>query len=382
MSFVNICRDNTDPFYRYKMPTLQSKVEGRGNGIKTAVLNLPDVSRALGRPPTYALKYFGIELGAQTNEGRFLVNGSHDASELQDCLDGFINKFVLCGNCKNPETEIQIKHKDNVQRKCKACGHVTVVDPVHKLTSYILKNPPDGKGKGKTANTANGKSDVASGKSAKTQGGDDDDVLTQKINAEAAALGDQKIEVADHEWALDMSKEAVEARAKELEGLSLTTDKEKFNEFGEWLLQEKESESGLPSDVDIYKKISELGILGEEETVQVLAQVLFNDDILLQIPNHLGLLSKLINHEPEFEKAFLGGLERYIGLENQDLIPSVPKILVILYDKELVSEEVLVEWGSKVSKKYAPKEVSKKVRKAAKPFIKWLEEADLESDEE
>lgn len=53
-------------------------------------------------------KYFGCELGAQTqfdlkNE-RYIVNGSHEASKLQDLLDGFIKKFVLCAACDNPET--------------------------------------------------------------------------------------------------------------------------------------------------------------------------------------------------------------------------------------------------------------------------------------
>ncbi len=75
------------------------------------------------------------------DKNRYLVNGVHGANELQDSLDGFINKFVLCANCKNPETEIQIKEKDNLQRDCKACGHVSIIDPRHKLSTFILKNP-------------------------------------------------------------------------------------------------------------------------------------------------------------------------------------------------------------------------------------------------
>ena len=54
-------------------------------------------------------KYFGCELGAQVqfdkNE-RYIVNGSHDAGKLQDLLDGFIRKFVLCQACDNPETKL------------------------------------------------------------------------------------------------------------------------------------------------------------------------------------------------------------------------------------------------------------------------------------
>lgn len=92
---LNVNRNVSDAFYRYKMPRLMAKVEGKGNGIKTVIVNMAEVAKALGRPPTYPTKYFGCELGAQTqfdkNE-RYIVNGSHDASKLQDLLDGFIRK--------------------------------------------------------------------------------------------------------------------------------------------------------------------------------------------------------------------------------------------------------------------------------------------------
>ncbi|KAG7195400.1 Eukaryotic translation initiation factor 5A-1 [Scheffersomyces spartinae] len=402
MSFINICRDNTDPFYRYKMPPIQSKVEGRGNGIKTVIVNLSEVSRALGRPPAYVIKYFGSELGAltaiQEDQDRYLVNGTHDANELQDSLDGFINKFVLCGNCKNPETQIEIKGRDHLQRDCKACGHITDIDPRHKLCSYILKNPPAGakdkKGKKSATATANvvggGKSisDIAQGQDGDLGGdegeeNDDDDALTKKINAEAAALA--QVEIKDDEWAVDMSQEAIEARARALNTGALGADStlSKFNELGDWLLEEcKEGKEDLPSDVEIYKKIVDLDIVQKPETVQVLSQCLFDENIVEQLDEHQGLLAKLIVGDEDYEKAFLGGLERFFGIEKPDLIPLVPKVLVKVYNNDLISEEVIVNWGSKVSKKYVPKDISKKVRKAAKPFIEWLKNAEEESDDE
>lgn len=38
--------------------------------------------------------------------GRYIVNGAHESGKLQDMLDGFIKKFVLCEECDNPETEL------------------------------------------------------------------------------------------------------------------------------------------------------------------------------------------------------------------------------------------------------------------------------------
>ena len=122
MSALNVNRNVSDAFYRYKMPRLLAKVEGKGNGIKTVIVNMTEIAKALGRPPTcksYLIafvqkqqltgflldptKFFGCELGAQTQfdikNDRFIVNGAHEAGKLQQMLDIFIKKFVLCPGC-------------------------------------------------------------------------------------------------------------------------------------------------------------------------------------------------------------------------------------------------------------------------------------------
>ena len=76
------------------------------------------------------------------------------------------------------------------------------------------------------------------------------------------------------------------------------------------------------------------------------------------------------------EKNLLGGLERFIGLTHPDL---VPKILLGFYNGEVLSEEALLKWGSKKSSsRFVDKETSRRVRKAAAPFLQWLEEAEEE----
>ncbi len=86
-----------------------------------AVHVAPDGARHLTPGPVLAdttvtadvLKFFGCELGAQTNFDKTtvvsIVNGAHDAKKLSELLEGFIKRFVQCYSCGNPETTIKIK---------------------------------------------------------------------------------------------------------------------------------------------------------------------------------------------------------------------------------------------------------------------------------
>ncbi len=86
MANINIRRGVAEPFYRYEMERRQAEIEGKGNGIKTVIVNLSSVAASLARPPDYVIRYFGFQLGAQTYlnlaNTRWILNGAQDASEL------------------------------------------------------------------------------------------------------------------------------------------------------------------------------------------------------------------------------------------------------------------------------------------------------------
>ncbi|MCJ1267038.1 hypothetical protein MMC22_006923 [Lobaria immixta] len=423
MATLNIRRDVSDPFYRYKMERLLSKIEGKGNGIKTVIVNLSSVAQSLSRPASYVIKYFGFELGAQTNtnpaDDRWIINGAHEASKLQDYLDGFISKFVLCKKCKNPETDVVIKD-GHIVLDCKACGQRSDVDLRLKLSSFILKNQPKKGKKDKSEKKArrakakengdaelNGNGHAASGESNSDNADNDegdlaveagsDDELTRRINAEAKVL-DQHSEVKDDVWAVDVSEEAVKARAKELpddlkqklvfedgdeDGEGETNGNSAYDQLGSWVISTAESKAGGVSDLDdveVYVKAKDLGIETKHKTLTVLAQTIFDDSIVTQIPKRAAMLKKMITSE-RHEKAFLGGTERFVGNEHPKLVPEVPKILLAFYQEDLISEAVLKNWGSKASKKYVDLATSKKVRKSAEPFLEWLENAESDDEE-
>jgi translation initiation factor 5 len=81
---------------------------------------------------------------------------------------------------------------------------------------------------------------------------------------------------------------------------------------------------------------------------------------------------QLIKNE-KGQKAFLGGMERLVGVQYPALLPKVANLLKIAYDLDLLEEEVIIAWSKKASKKYVPKDVSKEIRKKAQPFVDWLE---------
>jgi translation initiation factor 5 len=135
------------------------------------------------------------------------------------------------------------------------------------------------------------------------------------------------------------------------------------------------------SDIDIYKKAKEFGIESKHKTVAVLAQSIFDDKIAKQVEARTPFLKKMITSE-RHEKAFLGGTERFVGQDRPALIAQVPAILLAYYQNDLVSEETLKAWGAKASKKYVDISTSKKIRKAAQPFLEWLENAESEDEED
>jgi len=58
-NMYNIPSTIQDPKYRYRMPKMQLKIESKGNGIKTNIVNLGDVATYLRTNAEYILKWFG-----------------------------------------------------------------------------------------------------------------------------------------------------------------------------------------------------------------------------------------------------------------------------------------------------------------------------------
>jgi len=388
---LNVNRSVQDAFYRYKMPRLQAKVEGKGNGVKTVIPNMSDIARALGRPPTYPTKFFGCELGAQTlfdhKNDRYIVNGSHEAAKLQDMLDGFIRKFVLCEACDNPETVLKVNNKRGIlSASCKACGHSFQLDMRHKLTTFILKNPPDTKLDASGSSLTERKDKKSKRKKEENENAENTDPISNNGNNETINEEDDD----DDNWTVDVSEAAIKERMKELsmgvKGLAMDDDIEKTeNDRLDIFFQyvKKKLDKGaldVNDEKEMVKEAERLEVTNKAPIV--LCEAIFGQKIFAQIKSHKRLFLRFCHNNTKAQKYLMGGIEKTIESHKEALLPKAGLILKALYDEDILDEEVIFEWGKKPSKKYVSKEFSTEIHKKAEAFLKWLKEAEEESEDD
>ncbi|CAN6447064.1 unnamed protein product [Victoria cruziana] len=441
MALQNIGAGNRDDaFYRYKMPKMITKIEGRGNGIKTNIVNMVDIAKALARPAAYTTKYFGCELGAQSRfeekTGVSLVNGAHDTAKLAGLLENFIKKYVQCYGCGNPETEIIITKTQLINLKCAACGFVSDVDMRDKLTTFILKNPPEQKkgGKDKKAMRRAEKERLKEGEAA------DEEQKAKKEAKKKAVVGktaatkkkaassdedhgspagshgdeDNGDDDEDVQWQTDTSMEAARQRIQEqlsavtAEMVMLSTDeskKERPKHAGK-----AEAPGGSP---DKGSDDNENGTATRHETLVTeikskLKKGCTSSQLCTFLPSLAGDQQQIMNalFEALFEgtgkgfakavstkKAYLAAVTRegssqqlmllrsvedFCNKSSSDAMKEVALVLKALYDDDVVEEEFLLQWYEQGLKSGNESEIWKKV----KPFIEWLQSAESESDDE
>lgn len=360
---VNIPRNVDDVFYRYKMPALKTKVEGKGNGIKTVVENMSPIAQSLARPPAYMTKYFGMELGAQTicdeKADRWIVNGKHETEDLAVILDDFIGKYIICKTCKNPETVMVVK-KDSITLVCSACSARSRVDMSHRLTMYIQKFPPSTK--------------TQYDQQKKNQEKEEDSGMGTGENLNL----DVKVSAAegDDDWNADFSNKAVERRRRELLGGNDESVINKSEDLVIFLNQEGEVE-----DIDILKKIKREAVnsgWSESKIVSFVFKSLFTSIDLKTLRTKVHRLGLVVTNSKS-QQIVLFLLEKMCE-KDKTIIKQALIFLKVLYE-EFLDSEIIIKWYNHPTKKIDPT-VAKELREKAKPFIEWLEEEEDEEDDE
>lgn len=366
--YVNIPRTIEDRHYRYKMPALGIKVEGRGNGIKTKIVNILDVAKALDRDPLYLMKYFGLELGSQISQNAgHLINGKQEVADLANVLDKFIDKYVLCGKCKNPETIILVK-KGNLRLKCKACGHLTQCDISHKISTYIIRSPPPQPEKEKPKVEP-----------------DQDDIFVDNVPHEVTEEDEL-----ENDWAVPTDPASVAKRQFNLRGNnSLIDDKDETLSENIQKITPTENPLSLlrafwkenPSDDDVFKNmdhVAELCDWTDDIVVKNIFASQWSPFTRENAERNAHYLSLFVERDQQSKIMFF--MEK-MAVESKDFAMAFNDILQMYWIERVLDEDVIRSWHSHPNSKIPPK-VSQLLRKRADVVIQWLDKDEEFFDEE
>ncbi|OMP04946.1 Translation initiation factor IF2/IF5 [Corchorus olitorius] len=402
MAFVNIDPENRDDaFYRYKMPQMQTKIEGRGNGIKTNIVNMVDIAKALARPASYTTKHFGFELGAQSEfdekTGTCRVNGSHGTAKLAGLLDKFIKKYVLCYECRNPETKMLINKNQAIQLKCAACGSVSYVDMKDKLTTFILKNLPKQKkgsedvkqrklkkqGKQKGSSSKEGISKASSTKT-KASGCHSQVDETEEVEEQLSAATANMVMLSTNES--EKKEKVINMLSNKSNGTGMSSPKkdnrkaENGNSNHHQTLV-GELKANLNNGISARQLKSLMGTQSHEK-ISAFLEALFDGvekGFAKEVVKKKNYLAATLTQEKGSQLLLLESIESFFEKVSSTALKEIALVLNALYDADLLKEEYILQWYQE-----GLKGVNKDshIWKKAEPFIEWLQSAESESEEE
>lgn len=139
---ININPDTDDCNYRYKMPKIQVRLAGRGNGSYTFLDNIDDVSIEINTPTNILLNFIGRSLGSSINIEKKTITGHYNFDIIKEEIYNYIRFFVLCQKCSIPEILPVVtgsKKKKILNFKCSACGEQFEINSDKKLYQKTLE---------------------------------------------------------------------------------------------------------------------------------------------------------------------------------------------------------------------------------------------------
>ena len=112
---------------RFEIP----KVEGQYEGKKTILTNFSQILSHIRRDEAHFQKFLTKELGTSGYiEGeRFILNKKVPREKVDQKVEQYVKEFVICKECKKPDTEIIKEGRINYLR-CLACG---AKHSIHKI---------------------------------------------------------------------------------------------------------------------------------------------------------------------------------------------------------------------------------------------------------
>ncbi len=104
---------------RFEVP----EVEGHVEGNKTIITNFKQICSYVRREESHILKYLQKELAAAgvVRGDRLILARKIPSRQINEKILQYVNEYVICKECKKPDTEIQKKDRFQFVH-CLACG--------------------------------------------------------------------------------------------------------------------------------------------------------------------------------------------------------------------------------------------------------------------
>ena len=245
-----------------------------------------------------------------------------------------------------------------INSKCAACGHAFTVDPKHKVTTFILKNPPPVDAADESSKLFCCRCfgvwnfhSLATYLEDKREASPTDELGLNGVEADANGKPVPKKEDEaddDDDWAPEP-----------------LTDQEKLSAQVGKLVIDQDLEKPMEERLDMLhryflaaKKRDAIGdgkdLLNEAERLELKtrAPVLLTDMLLTKnavqdLKTHRMVFLRFCNNDKKAQRYMLHGIEQFIAA-NEDLLPRAAHIVKALYDNDICEEEAILAWGAKV----------------------------------
>lgn len=104
---------------RFEIPV----IEGRFEGKKTILTNFFQIATHIRRDSEHFQKFIlkSLATSGQREGDRLVLNNKIPSKKINSKIEEYVNEFVLCKECKKPDTEIIKEDRLNFLH-CLACG--------------------------------------------------------------------------------------------------------------------------------------------------------------------------------------------------------------------------------------------------------------------
>jgi len=359
-SLINMDQNNFDEFYRYKFEAILTKYEGKNSGKVTVIMNIYNIaSNVIGvqmdaengdqnkyssdiihKTADHITKFIRKKVSGQCkyhkSSKQTVISGRHEIDTLQNYLFKYVKEYAQCPKCTLFELTPAIQ--PNVC--CKSCGW--------KQKGGGRVGGGKKKKQKKRKKKKNKKPDISEEKD-NDDNDDNDDNIAQKIANDPIFAFNHYLNNQQQE---NIKEDDVMEKIKILSIAHKLDRKEQIKLVMYCLLDyDKDDHKLLLKSIQKYSSILETFTLLNDDTPILLS---YMEQIIMQKSGGVNL----VNHAYQ--------------------------ILHCLYDEDIVGEDELIEWHQTVDNKHGliSKQEAQQLRTKAHTFIKWLEEAEEDEDED